>query len=180
VSWIWGSFSKLQEQTYCLQLSSQFGRGFHSPSPFCIFSPHLTSAWLRLFFMDTSGHHLVDLTSFYTQKPLSKWQNHSKAKERTFQKEQRVHMFLLFPVCHPKRWKTVLNSWEYPLLLLKRYLSQLVLLKGKPGQLPFAVSREWILNVAYGLCYGLFGLQHQQKESCNFGRSLKTVSSHLI
>lgn len=37
-----------------------------------------------------------------------------------------------------------------------------------------------MLDVAYGLCYGLFGLEHQQNESRNFGRSLQTVSLHLI
>lgn len=65
-------------------------------------------------------------------------------------------------------------------MLLKRCLRQLVLLKGKLGQLPFAATRELSLNIVYGLYYGLFGLQHQQNESCNLDRRLKRMSSHLI
>lgn len=65
-------------------------------------------------------------------------------------------------------------------MLLKRCLRPLVLLKGKLGQLPFAVTIEWSLNIVYGLYYGLFGLQHQQNESCNLDKRLKRMSSHLI
>lgn len=39
-------------------------------------------------------------------------------------------------------------------MVLKRCLRQLVLPKGKIGQLPFVVTREWNLNIVYGLYYG--------------------------
>lgn len=48
-------------------------------------------------------------------------------------------------------------------MLLKRCLRQLVLLKGKLGQLPFAATGEWSLNIVYGLYYGFFGLQTSAK-----------------
>lgn len=65
-------------------------------------------------------------------------------------------------------------------MLLTRRLGQLVLQNRKLGQLPFALCRGQMLNVAYGLCYGLFGPEHQENESRNFGRSLQTVSRHPI
>lgn len=49
---------------------------------------------------------------------------------------------------------SILNSWEYPLMVQKRCLRQLFLPKRKLGQLPFAVTREWNLNIVYGLYYG--------------------------
>lgn len=153
---------KKPRKTFCLKLSTllkthkrdQFWLEFPQPIP-CF----LTMFDLRFFFFFPSLYTSGQLLHFTRQLPYTE----NNVKDKITVKQKKKH-FKMNKESICAQFSLCLNS-EYlgvSSYTPKRCLRQLVLLKGKLGQLPFAVIREWSLNIVYGLYYGLFGLQHQQ------------------